>query len=194
MLPGKASDMGFVDKGLMPWRLQQGVALPVEFRIDDDPERRTGGIVGFGERQVGFGRDVAKHTVGPGDAPAQCTGVRVQDNLVGVESMTGVRDIRTVDTVSVQLSRSQVGKIPVPDLVCLFRERDPMGLNTIRLGIEQAQINRSGVLGKDREVDSLAVPGRTERVWLTWPDTEHCAGRGHSRLISGVRGSRRHRF
>ena len=35
--------------------------------------------------------------------------------------------------------------------------------------LEQAQIDRCGVFRKEREVDAGAVPGSSQRIWLSWP-------------------------
>jgi hypothetical protein len=58
----------------------------------------------------------------------------------------------------------------MPDLVGLFRHRDA----NIFLGridvIEKTKIDRGRHLGENREVDPVAEPGRSERIWISQPN------------------------
>ena len=67
-------------------------------------------------------------------------------------------------------TRPDVGKKNVPDLVGLFRHRDPdIFLRGVDV-IEQAEIDRRRVFGENREVDSVPEPGRSERIGITEPN------------------------
>src|SRR5204863_8850240 len=72
--------------------------------------------------------------------------------------------------IAIKLSRPHIRKKDVPDLVGLFRYRDPdIFLGRIDI-IEEAKIDRGRVLGKNREVDSVAEPGRSERIGIAEPN------------------------
>src|ERR1700751_1035293 len=89
--------------------------------------------------------------------------------------MTVRRIERAVHAVAVKQVRTGIRQINVPDLVGVFRKRDPRLLMTAG-SIEQAQLDVLGVSRKNREVDALAVPRGPERAGATRP---HLSGRSH---------------
>src|SRR6185503_4794430 len=101
-------------------------------------------------------------------------GVRVQQHLVGVESMPLVGLVRAMRAKAIQLTGSNVGKVTVPDMVRLFGKRDSMRLARGARRIEQAKIDASRVGRKDCEVDTLPVPGRSQGRRPAWPNSHRC--------------------
>ncbi len=53
-------------------------------------------------------------------------GVRVQQQFIVVEAVTGVGRIRPMHAIAIQLAGTCVGQIAVPDLVGIFGERDAL--------------------------------------------------------------------
>ena len=45
------------------------------------------------------------------------TGIRIQQQLVGIEAMTRIGIVGAMDTIAVNRARSDAGQITVPDLV-----------------------------------------------------------------------------
>ena len=60
----------------------------------------------------------------------------------------------------------------MPALVGAFAQRDAGALAT-GLAIEQAQIDARRVFGEQAEIDSLAIPGRTQGIGLAGPHFHH---------------------
>src|SRR5690606_11362999 len=89
---GEAAHMHFVDHQFVAADVGGFHALPVETLVDDQPVRHEGTAVAVVAHQVGI-------LSGPGDVPAenavfipegagQCAGVRVEEKLARVETMT----------------------------------------------------------------------------------------------------------
>ena len=57
----------------------------------------------------------------------------------------------------------------MPDLVGALAQLDALQL-VAAAGVEQAQLDLLGVLGEQREVDALAVPGGAARIGPAGPD------------------------
>ena len=108
----------------------------------------------------------------PAHRPSHHLRVRVEDELVRVEAVSLVRGIRPVHAIPVELPGVDVGQVPVPHHVGLFRQRDRQGLDVVGRRIEQAELDPCGVLGKDREIDADPIPGCAERIGSARPDAE----------------------
>ena len=64
----------------------------------------------------------------------------------------------------------------MPNLIGVFVDRDT---NVFFCGVdavEQAKLNTGGMLGKDRKIDAVAHPGRTQRIGIA----KKSAYRGHN--------------
>ena len=93
--------------------------------------------------------------------------VRVDQELGRVEAQPGLRLVRPVDAVAVALPGPDARQVAVPV------ERVALGQLDARLCpvvVEEAQLDSFGVLGEEREVRALAVPGRAERERRPGPD------------------------
>jgi hypothetical protein len=76
-----------------------------------------------------------------------------------------------MDAVAVMLTRPDLRQIHVPDVVGAFLDPDSVGFLSGVGVVEQAQLHRRGILGKQREVHSLAIPGGAKRVGMPGPDS-----------------------
>jgi hypothetical protein len=84
------------------------------------------------------------------------------------------------------LTGPQIGKIAVPDLVSVFRQRDAGGF-AVAFFVEQAQFDALGVLGENRDIDPLAVPDCAARMRTAGP---HARAEFRRRTDHGTRAAR----
>ena len=82
--------------------------------------------------------------------------------------MTRLRIIRAVYAIAIWSARSDVGQIPMPDLVRVFREHHPLQLDADPVGLKVANFYLGGVCREDSEVCTTAIPRRSPRVGLTF--------------------------
>src|SRR5262245_23898473 len=110
--------MAFIHHGLRPRYSQWMVVTPGESRLDDGGQRCKRRAIPRIETQGVFGpARVSVNGIVPLQVAADGLRVRIEENLVRIESMSLVRRIRSVDTISIQLTGFRIGQIAVPDLV-----------------------------------------------------------------------------
>src|SRR5690606_29435155 len=111
------------------------------------------GAVAITARQIRASRTyaVAEVLISPAQFARQPLGIRIEQELAGVEAKPLLRLVRTMDPVSVQLARAGAWQIAVPDLVCLFGQAQAGGLPAIG-GVEQTQVHGPGALREQGEV------------------------------------------
>ena len=160
-----------VDHGVVPRRGRRPVVAPAECGIDDLTLRHTRCVVASVERQVAtrVADPVAEVRIAPGERPDDRFRVRIDQQLVGIESVAVLGLVGSVDAVAVQLTRPDLGQVAVPDLVGPLPEPHALEL-AAAARIEQGQIDGLRALREEREVDALAVPGRALRIGLSRPD------------------------
>src|SRR5439155_4600888 len=90
--------------------------------------------------------------------------VRVEQELRRVEPVPPFGRVGAVHPEAVALARADAREVAVPGVRGALRERNPRLV--VRL-VEQAQLHPLRVLGEEREVRAVAVPGRAEREWPT---------------------------
>ena len=163
-----------VDQGAFQRSPEARVAAPDERRIDDDAlrhERRGVPVVGL----LLIGTDaVAEQRVVPLDRAVDALRIRIDQQLGRVEPMPSPRLVGAVDAIAVPLPGAPIGQVRVPDEVGLLDEADALLLAAVV--VEEAEVDRIGVLGEDREVDAGPVPGRSERVRVAAPDPQRHDG------------------
>ena len=103
--------------------------------------------------------------------------IGVHDELGWIEAQTELRTIRAIDTIAVDLTWPQTRNIAVPDVAGTFRQSDALGLVGIVGAVEEAELDRGGVLGEQGEIDARAVPKGAKRERRAGP------GPGTSRRI-----------
>jgi hypothetical protein len=166
----EAPDVRLVDHRLVPRRPRKLVALPIERRVDHDALRDRGRVVLVVGLEVGVGAagDVRKHVRRiPVDRALDRLGIRVDQQLVGVEAPPLLRGPRPVHPVRVPPAGADLRQVAVPV------ERRPLGQRDARLVVvlvEEAELDVHGVLREQREVRPLAVPGRPEGEGAPRPD------------------------
>src|SRR6185503_672748 len=111
--------------------------------------------------------------------PLDRLGVGVDEELARVEAVPVGRVVGAVDTVAVALAGVDARQVAVPDVGRPLDDRD---LLLVALAVEQAERDLGRVLGEQREVRAVAVPGRAERERAAGPDLARALGvrrRGH---------------
>ena len=91
-------------------------------------------------------------------------------SFAGLKRLPELRIVRTVDAIAVELTGAHVGQIAVPDVIGALTHADLERLDGVRFAMKQTEVDAGRILGKDREVDTLAVPGCSERIGLAGPD------------------------
>ena len=112
----EAFHVRLVDHRSVPRRLGTSILSPGERGIDHHALRHRTGTVALveGEVLLGIADLVAVHGVVPSDRPADRSGIRVEEQLVGVEPMPFARLVGPVDPIAVEAPRPHVGQVDVP--------------------------------------------------------------------------------
>ena len=116
--------------------------------------------------RVGVAEVVAEDRLTPLDLPVDRLRVRVEEQLAGVEACAGGWIVLAVDAVAIALPGAHLWKVRVPD------ERvdvDHVHARLLAAVSEEAQLDALGAFTEQREVRSVAVEGRAERVARTGP-------------------------
>jgi hypothetical protein len=70
--------------------------------------------------------------------------VRIEQELVGVEAVPGIGFIRPMDAIAVHRARANIRKIPMPDLIGVLRQFDPLQL-LLSVFVENADFYLGGM-------------------------------------------------
>jgi hypothetical protein len=76
-----------------------------------------------------------------------------------------------VDPIPVELSRTHVGKVDVPHVLGTLPQWYPGGLCPVFWMPEETEIYVCCVFRKKSEVHPLAIPGGSQRIGLTGPNS-----------------------
>ena len=125
----------FVDHRLVPRDVRWPVVTPGEGGVDHGGERGKRRAVPVVGNEVGARCSflVPEHLVAPAVRAADLLGIRVEQELRRVEALAGLRVVATVDAIAIQLTRSYLGEVAVPDHVGVFGQRHAAGF-VCRLG------------------------------------------------------------
>lgn len=85
-----------------------------------------------------------------------------------VKAMSLLRSVRSVHSISVQLARTGLRQVAMPDHIRLFGECDAKGF-PLSGRIEQAQFNLLRVLRVEGKVDTFAIPNRAQGIGFSRP-------------------------
>ena len=106
----------------------------------------------------------------------QQLGVRINQQLLGVEAVAAIGIIGAVDAVAMKLSRTQPRQVSVPDLIGAPRQGNTLEL-TPASRVEKAKIHASPVRRKEREIDAAPIPIRTQWQRYALLDLASCRAR-----------------
>ena len=104
-----ALDVRLVDDGLAPRHIRRAVVTPVELVVDDHRLRHAASRVVDVARQVlgSAAESIAENRHVPIDVAADAAGVRIEQQLVGVEAQALAWGVAAVHAVAVQLARAR---------------------------------------------------------------------------------------
>jgi hypothetical protein len=166
----RAAHVHLVDDGVRPRRARAPVAVPREGVVHDDAARHVRRRVGrIGEAGVDRVPRVAEQRRVQRQLAVDRAGVGVQEQLGGVVPQPRAGLVAAVHPVAVPLAGADPADPAVPDLVGgLLQPVAVLG----PVGVEQAQVDRLGAGGPEREVGPVAVPVRPQRCGGARPDLE----------------------
>src|SRR5262249_24490998 len=101
--------------------------------------------------------------VAPDQAPCQLPRIRIEEELVRIETQSALGLIRALHAVTVELSRRDIVEVAVPDVLGAFRQRDALDLAPT-MAVEQAKLHFFGIGRKQREISSAPVPSGSQRM------------------------------
>ena len=161
---GEAAHVKLVEDGPLPWHPRTCGVTPQAARFDHPALRHVARVVPAVERQVSGGavEPVAEVDRVRLERAVQRLRVRVDQQLVRVESVARTRIVRPVDAIAVEHAGMQVAVVAVPHLVRVLGQRDALQLAPPGL-VEQAELHLLRMLGEQREVDAPPIPGRAQR-------------------------------
>ena len=99
--------------------------------------------------------------VAPDQPPGEPLGVRIEQELVGIEAVAVLGLIRAVNAVAIELPGRNVIEVAVPDVLAALGKFDALELAPA-LAVEQAKLDLLRVGGEQRKVGAPAVPACTE--------------------------------
>ena len=145
--------------------------MPVEVGIDDGAFRHETRAVPLVEGQVvPLGADgVAEHGGVPDELAGVGARIRVEQELVRIEAMSGLGLERPVSAEPVKRAGSDVGDVAVEDLVGVLGQLETVDLASVGR-VEDADVDPRRMGGKDREIGALGVGGGAERIGLAFAD------------------------
>src|SRR5581483_33661 len=106
------------------------------------------------------------HGVVEDELALQCSGVRIEQQLVRVPAAAARRVPGPVNPEAVALAGLDAGQVAVPDVEGGFGQRDPALATGV---VEKAQLDALGPGRPEREVDALSVVASAERMPVTRP-------------------------
>src|SRR5262249_7864043 len=116
-------DVGLVDDGVSPGNRRSTFFAPGEGFIDDHAFRYSTRVVAPVEREIGprAAGAIPEMRVAPDQAPCELPRIRIDEELVRIETQSALGLIRAMNAVTVELSRHDIVEVAVPDLLGALR-------------------------------------------------------------------------
>src|SRR5215210_6762969 len=107
--------MGLVDDRVLPGNLQSSIVPPGKSRVYNNRlQHRFGVIAGIYFIMAGSADAVAEMCIRPFETPRQSLGIRVNQQLIGIEAVTVLRLVGPMNTIAIELTRRDVAQIAMP--------------------------------------------------------------------------------
>ena len=132
-------------------------------RLDDDAFRGAGRAVAGIETQI-LERVILAETVtriGPDEVTGEQAGIRIDQQLVRIETVSRFRRVGPVHAIAIALSRPDSRHEPVPYAIAAIGQREARGF-VAPVAIEQTQLDPLGVRGIQREIHATIAAARAE--------------------------------
>src|SRR5579864_7486587 len=154
--------------------LGRSVRLPIEMVVGEDAFRRGGRVIDGGNAQINEG---ARRIIAPSgqEIPVSdagdCSCIRIQKQLVWVETMALLRLVGSFDAIAIKLTRGNTSQPHMPDVTCAMACRiqinDLARRRIVSVPIE-LKTNPGRVTAEQNEIDSISVLMRTaNRQWVS---------------------------
>src|SRR5687767_13573421 len=171
MLDGRASDVHFVEHGLVERDARRSIRAPIECTVDDDRARRAARVRFALLGVVTAGEVVSEDAIGPTLGRVDRARIRIEQEHVRVEAKPALRLPWTVHAEAVALSRLAAWDEAVPREVRTCSKRSARLFAAL---VDEAELHARGVLGVDGEVDAADAAVlhelRAERKGVTGKD------------------------
>src|SRR5215475_9297161 len=105
----------------------------------------------------------------PSDLTQVGAGIRIEQQLVGIEAVSRRRLIWPVNPEAVRCAGAHTGKVAMPDLIGVFRQRDALQL-AVAFRVENADFHLGRIRRKYGEIGSASIPGGTARMRMAFSD------------------------
>src|SRR5262249_17330201 len=124
----------------MPGSLKRPITFPVESGINDHTLGHLRGTIALITREieVRIADRIAKQRIAPADVSVECLRIGVKQQLRGIEPMSSLGLIRTVNSVAVSLTRLCLGQVDVPDVIGLLANWNACDLPIRIVFVEEA--------------------------------------------------------
>src|SRR5580692_436833 len=168
---GESFYMQLVDHRFVPGDPRTGIYPPGEGGVNHTVLWHPSGVVSPVKRKIFLlvSDSVSEVRVAPADCSLNLFSVGIEQKLVMIKSMPFLRRVRAEHSIPVQLTRTYLWQVAVPNHVRLLRKRNPNDLSFAR-SVEQAKFYFLCVLRVEREVHALAVPCGSQRIRPSRPD------------------------
>ena len=172
---GQALHVRLVEDGLAPGHLGRAVVAPVEDLVDDHRLGHARRVVPLIDGQITalVVGAVSQHRLLPVDPAPQRPRVRIDEQLVRVAALAPLRGVRAVNPQPVQRAGLQARGVAVEGVPRRLGEVEPLHLDPVRRGVEQADLDAGGDPGEDGEVDALAIVRCASWIGVARPDGSH---------------------
>ena len=114
-------------------------------------------------------KTVAEEFRSPTQRADELPGVGIDQQLVRIKPMARVRLEGPVHAIAVHGARPRGRQVAVPHFIGVFGKFDALQFGFAGV-IEQTQLDFRRVSGKQREIDTEAVPSRAKWKWLSLAD------------------------
>src|SRR5579875_2581037 len=101
--------------------------------------------------------------------PRNSLGIGIEKEFRRIKSVTIHRCIRTMHTIAIELPRSYLRQVNMPDLICLLRHWNPGYLTVSIRSVKETQLYPRGILRKECKIDTCSVPSRTQWIGVSRP-------------------------
>src|SRR4029453_2080665 len=157
--------MRLVDDGVFPWGMRPPLVAPGEGLIDHHALRHAARIIATVEREITAraAGAISEMRIAPDQPPGEPLGIRIEQELVRIETKAMLGFIGTGHAVTVELARADVVKVAVPNVLAAFRQGNTLELPP-PMAVKQAKFDFGGIGRKQRKICPPPVPGSAERM------------------------------
>src|SRR4051812_9140609 len=119
----QSPDMHFVDDGVFPWCKRPALVAPGEGLIDHHALGHAARTVAAvkGKITARAARAISEIRIAPDQPAGELPGVGIEQELVRIEAKATLGFIETVHAITVELARTNVIEVAVPDVLAALR-------------------------------------------------------------------------